>query len=54
MSKASDVVAALIEQERDEWQCRTCSAPSDDDATRKGYCRNCANYWDDCDAGLFD
>lgn len=54
MGKAKSVSDALIEVETDRWQCHTCSAPSAEDTSRPGYCKTCAMYWDDCDAGQFD
>ena len=37
--------------EDEAWQCKTCSAPSQEHGV---YCRPCEMYWQDCDAGLFD
>lgn len=54
MGRQREVREAEQQALDEAWQCKTCSAPANDDATRDGYCRGCAMYWDDCDAGLFD
>jgi hypothetical protein len=41
---------ALIEANRDRWQCLTCSGVVEEGSV---HCRHCAAYWEDCRNGLW-
>lgn len=42
---------ATQQAEDERWQCRTCSAPADQDDV---YCACCRAYWADARDGLID
>jgi rubrerythrin len=52
MSRAQALREALDDVEEQAWQCRTCTAPFDDE--HKPYCRHCGMYWQDCANGLWE
>lgn len=51
MGRAREIRDAEQQCEDEAWQCRTCSAPAQEDGP---FCRQCEMYWDDVDAGLFN
>lgn len=45
------ITKALDEVEASAWQCKTCTAPAEEDSR---YCHHCRAYWNDVANGLFD
>lgn len=52
MGKLSDLKDARAENaEARSWQCATCDTMVEAEGA---HCRACAQYWQDCDDGMFD
>jgi len=44
--------AAIENEEVRSWKCASCDTMIEEEGKR--YCRTCADYWRDVDAGMFD
>ena len=38
-----NIVAAMTQCADEEWKCKTCAYPAEEEDT---YCRSCRSYWD--------